>query len=329
MSFYDLKNHYAYISAFYALSLKEYQMNLHTHPRCEIMYVTQGSCRIYVGDKEFPLTARQFIFLDANVPHRLLIENDIFCSILNLEFSCHEEKLPLYLDFQELQNESPSFRRFRQKKEPCFIGMDNENLGYALKDLISHLKKNLNPEMLYMNRQKHISDQEYANQLTSDQLYSIRLLFHRMMLELSLCQQTASAAAGAVYLKRAVSYIDAHLTEELRIPQIARYAGINKSYLHSLFSQQIGCTITDYINRRRLEQAAFLLINSTLSVTDIAFQTGYNSRQHFGSTFEKYYGTSPRAYRRLHEKQLNPTTGSGQFTLGKSGVWENVAMKKL
>lgn len=327
MSFYDLKKHYAYITAFYALSLKEYQMNLHTHPRCEIMYVTQGSCQIFVGEKEFSLGTRQFIFLDSNVPHKLLIANDTFCSILNLEFSCHETQMPLHLDFQELQNESSSFRQFRQKKEPYFIGTDNENLGYALKDLISHLKKNLNLEMLYMNRQKHISDKEYTGQITSDQLYLIRLLFFRTLVELSLCHQKTAEPTGAVYLKRALSYIDAHLTEDLRIPQIAAYAGINKSYLHSLFSGQLNCTITDYINRRRLEQAAFLLVNSTFSVTDIAFSTGYNSRQHFGSTFEKYYGISPRAYRQLHEKQLNPSTGSGQFTLGEGGMWESVAMK--
>ena len=178
-----------------------------------------------------------------------------------------------------------------------------------------------------MNRQKHISDKEYTGQITSDQLYLIRLLFFRTLVELSLCHQKTAEPAGAIYLKRALSYIDAHLTEDLRIPQIAEYAGINKSYLHSLFSQQMECTITDYINRRRLEQAAFMLVNSTFSVTDIAFSTGYNSRQHFGSTFEKYYGISPRAYRKLHEKQLNPTTGSGQFTLGEGGMWESVAMK--
>lgn len=328
MSLYDLKKQYAYITAFYALTLTEYQMHTHTHPRCEIMYVTKGRCKIYVGSEEFILGSRQFIFLDADVPHRLLIENGTLCSILNLEFSCHEDKMLLNLDLQELQNESSSFRRFCQKKDPYLLGTDTENLGYALKDLISQLKKNLNPEMLYMDRQKHISEREYAGRLSSDQFYFIRLLFCRAMLELALCGQSSSAPAGTVYLKRALAYIDAHLTEELRIPQIAAYAGINKSYLHSLFSQQLGCTITDYINSRRLEQAAFLLINSSLPVTDIAFQTGYNSRQHFSSTFEKYYGLSPRAYRQLHEKQINPTTGSGQLRLGESGVWETIKMRE-
>ena len=107
-----------------------------------------------------------------------------------------------------------------------------------------------------------------------------------------------------------------------KIPEIARYAGINKSYLQSLFSRQMHCTITDYINRKRLEQAAFLLINSSLTITDIAFHTGYNSRQHFAATFEKYYGSGPRAYRQLHGKQLETTTGKERFS-EKDGIWNS------
>lgn len=107
-----------------------------------------------------------------------------------------------------------------------------------------------------------------------------------MLLELSRCLYQGQSTTGALYLKKACDYIRKNLTEELRIPEIARYAGINKSYLQSLFSRQMHCTITDYINRKRLEQAAFLLINSSLTITDIAFHTGYNSRQHFAATFE-------------------------------------------
>ena len=82
------------------------------------------------------------------------------------------------------------------------------------------------------------------------------------------------------------------------------------------------CTIPDYINRKRLEQAAFLLINSSLTITDIAFHTGYNSRQHFAATFEKYYGSGPRAYRQLHGKQLETTTGKERFS-EKDGIWNS------
>lgn len=162
---------------------------------------------------------------------------------------------------------------------------------------------------------------------TPDQKCLIRLLFLRMMLELSKCVSNSSKNTGMLYLKRARDYISSHLTEEIRIPGLAEYAGINKSYLQSLFSRYMNCTITDYINQKRLEHSVFLLVNSSLSVTDVAFKSGYNSRQHFGSTFEKYYGISPRAYRQLHGKNMNPSTGGDYYYMETDGTWTNTPLK--
>jgi AraC-like DNA-binding protein len=52
-----------------------------------------------------------------------------------------------------------------------------------------------------------------------------------------------------------------------------------------------------------------------MSITDIAFSSGYNSRQHFAHTFEKYYGTGPLSYRKLHKRQMAADTGKKQYIL--------------
>ena len=245
------------------------------------------------------------------MPHRLWIPKGSPCSLLNLEFRCQEEKTTL--DILEPRRESASFDRFCRSKKAIWISNDTGNLGYSLKDLISQLEQKIPySKDVHMSRKFTAPDTDYL----------IRLLFFRTMLELSQCLLENNKATGAVYLKKALLYISAHLTEDIRIPELAAYAGINKSYLQSLFSRHMHCTITDYVNRKRLEQAAFLLTNSSLSVTDIAFHAGYNSRQHFGSTFEKYYGTSPRAYRQLHEKKIDTSTGHGQYTIREDGTWD-------
>ena len=311
MSIFNPTHHFISITAFYALSLTEYDMHAHAHASCEIMYVTKGNCHIYVNHEAHCLEERQFIFLDAEVPHRLWIPKGSPCSLLNLEFRCQEEKTTL--DILEPRRESVSFDRFCRSKKAIWISNDTGNLGYSLKDLISQLEQKIPySKDVHMSRKFTAPDTDYL----------IRLLFFRTMLELSQCLLENNKATGAVYLKKALLYISAHLTEDIRIPELAAYAGINKSYLQSLFSRHMHCTITDYVNRKRLEQAAFLLTNSSLSVTDIAFHAGYNSRQHFGSTFEKYYGTSPRAYRQLHEKKIDTSTGHGQYTIREDGTWD-------
>lgn len=290
MSIYHPANHYAAITAFYALNLPEFRMPTHTHPDCEIMYIVGGSCRVLTETEEYTLKDRQFIFLDAGQPHQLLVSQETPCSILNIEFSCTEQ--PSRLDLSEVRSESASFASFLIHPQPYFVGTDSESLGYALKDLISRLQKN-----------------------NSDDIYLIRLLFFRVLLELSLCYKKNRSAGSVIYLKKACEYISSHLTEEIRIPQIAAHADVNKSYLHALFSKYMNCTITDYINRCRLNQAAFLLTNSSLSVTDIAFRSGYNSRQHFSATFEKFYHMTPRTYRQLNLKTLNTSTKNAQIRI--------------
>lgn len=316
MSLFNIRNPYIAITAFYALNLSEYSMHPHQHQSCEIMYVTKGSCLIYVDAQEFCLKEQQFIFLNTGILHRLSIPQGNPCSILNLEFSCLSSAADISLS--GLLAESPAFAGFCNHPGTYFIGNDTDHLGYSLKDLINQLRNGV-------PRKHNVRD--LSDHYTPDQKCLIRLLFQRMMLELSKCVLDHSKNTGMLYLKRARDYISSHLTEEIRIPMLAEHTGINKSYLQSLFSKYMDCTITDYINQKRLEHAIFLLVNSSLSITDVAFRSGYNSRQHFGNTFEKYYGISPRAYRQLHGKNMNPSTGADYYYMDKDGTWTNMPLK--
>lgn len=317
MSLFDIRNPYISITAFYALNLPEYSMRPHRHPHCEIMYVTKGSCLIHVNNQEFRLKEQQFIFLNADILHQLSIPEGNPCSILNLEFSCLQSNTDICL--AELHAQSPAFAKFCNYSEEYFAGNDTDHLGYSLKDLINQLRNGVP----HKNNVRNLSDI-----YTPDQRCTIRLLFQRMMLELAKSVLNHNKNTGMLYLRIARDYISSHLTEEIRIPQLAEHAGINKSYLQSLFSKYMNCTITDYINQKRLEHSVFLLVNSSLSITDVAFQSGYNSRQHFGSTFEKYYGMSPRAYRQLNGKNMNPSTGEDYYYIGENGVWTNIPLTK-
>ena len=294
------------MTTFYALSLTEYHMNMHVHDSCEIMYVTKGCCQVLLEGQTCTLREKEFIFLDADVPHRLLIPAASACSLLNLEFHCDAKKTKTSISIMEAAKESPMLASFLHSFRDYSIGYDTTNLGYAVKDLIFHLEKTLSP-----------------SQPTMEQLFMTRLLFFRFLLELADNLTHPYKEAGMVYLKKARTYISDHLMEEIRVPQVAAYAGINKSYLQSLFSRHMKSTVTDYINKKRLEQAAFFLINSSLSITDIAFQCGYNSRQHFAKTFQKFHGCSPKSYRQLHSKSVSASTGSDYYFRTPEGTWSN------
>ena len=304
MRLFSPKSPFITITAFYALALTEYHMNMHIHDSCEIMYVTKGCCQIFLETGDHTLREKEFIFLNANVPHRLSIPDGASCSLLNLEFHCGSQKTPVNL--MEAAKESPALSSFLHSFGDDSVGYDSGNLGYAVKDLILYLEKTLSSSVS-----------------SPDQLFMSRLLFFRFLLELADGLSHPQKEAGMAYLRKACSFISSHLMEEIRVPQVAAHAGINKSYLQALFSKYMNSTITDYINKKRLEQAAFLLINSSLTITDIAFQCGYNSRQHFAKTFQRFYEISPKAYRQLHGKSVSASTGAELYFRNPQGTWVN------
>ena len=295
------REQYGEITAFYALSLPEFHMSAHSHKSFEIMYVTAGSCTIFCGGGKYQALANHFVFVGSQIPHRLEIQSDHPCAILNLEF--HFSSRKGLLNLSELLEKSGDFSSFWKKRPSCFYGGDMRNLGYSLKDLIPHLKKS--PD-------------------SADFLFY--LLFARVMEELAFSVMHPRENTGLRYLKKACEYIDANLHETIRIPKVAAYAGINKSYLQSLFARLLGCGIIEYVNKKRMEEAEFLLANSSMSITDIAFSTGYNSRQHFAHTFEKYCGTGPLAYRKLHARKLEADTGNAQYILEEN---QNFSRKSM
>ena len=305
---------YISISSFYALSLLQYCMKPHAHDRYEIMYVTKGKCSVFVMDKELILQTNQFIFLNKNITHHLLVRKNIPCSILNLEFQCKKEKT--FIGLQRLIDESGSFSIFFHMPYSEYLtGEDHDELGYALKDLLLHLESS--PE--------HTDIQKHSTLHLQDNRFLTRLAFQRTMLELSRCiLKKNTYRSGTQYVQKACLYIEEHLTEELCIDDISAHVGISRSYLCSLFMQYQNCSINSYINTKRLEKACFLLKTSTLPITDIAYFCGYNSRQHFRSTFNKFMGMNPKEYRSLKEHAFNVSTGMYKRTVEKTGFRSNL-----
>lgn len=102
---------------------------------------------------------------------------------------------------------------------------------------------------------------------------------------------------GVSYVAQACSYILAHYAQEISPQSIAAALGIHRTYLTALFKKHLGCTPSFYLNRLRVTQASAYLITTDRSITDIAFLSGFNSRQHFHHTFMEMMHCTPTQYR--------------------------------
>lgn len=99
-------------------------------------------------------------------------------------------------------------------------------------------------------------------------------------------------------MQKAVDYINENLESELSIQSISKKVNISKSVLYRNFHSLFNCTVSEYINRKRIEKAVELLDEGNLSIEQIAQKTGFSSGSYFSKIFKKEKGVSPLKYKK-------------------------------
>lgn len=92
-------------------------------------------------------------------------------------------------------------------------------------------------------------------------------------------------------------YLIGHLEAPPSLTELARIAGINEFKLKRGFKEVFNQTVFGYLNDTRMELAKKDLLDRNKSVTEIAFELGYSSVQHFSAAFSKKYGKPPASAR--------------------------------
>ncbi len=92
--------------------------------------------------------------------------------------------------------------------------------------------------------------------------------------------------------------IQLHFFEELTPAMIGHALKCNPAYLGRLYHRTRGETLAEAVNRRRVEQAAQLLGEGTMSIKEAAMQSGFNDMAYFRRKFKSFYGMLPGDFRR-------------------------------
>ena len=118
-----------------------------------------------------------------------------------------------------------------------------------------------------------------------------------------------------IRLKKMLSFIHENYSRELDVELISGAANISKSECFRCFRIIIGKKPISYLNEYRLKKSAELLVDSDLSVTEICISCGFNHISYFGKMFQRYYGMSPKQFRRRN-RDLQPTGLKDNLTSG-------------
>ncbi len=104
-------------------------------------------------------------------------------------------------------------------------------------------------------------------------------------------------------LENVISYIADHYAFDIPLSRLAGIACMSESKLKTCFKRHTGCTVTEYIQGRRMSQAEHLLIDTDFTMGQIAQMIGYTTSSRFAGLFKKSTGILPIEYRKIAKDQ--------------------------
>ncbi len=136
-----------------------------------------------------------------------------------------------------------------------------------------------------------VDPQRYDSMVTLLQTFAEQLSEHAE--SLAIIDEGSEPAA----ITRARKFIHANVDQPLPLGQVAREAGLSESHFCRLFKDSTGLTLTDYVNRCRIDWAKRELLRPEVRISEIAFLVGYQSLSQFNRSFARIAGVSPTQYR--------------------------------
>ncbi|MDR1283260.1 MAG: AraC family transcriptional regulator [Opitutaceae bacterium] len=157
------------------------------------------------------------------------------------------------------------------------------------------------PALIRLERMMAEITAEYAHPFAS--LFSVRLLFLRLLHELSREYETRHGGAGIPFHEEvwaAILLIEQCVRQNRKfsVSVLARQTGCSAGHLHRLFREATGAGPMAYFQARRMQHAASLVLDPARNLTEVAYQVGCADSAHFSRCFRQHMGMTPRDYKR-------------------------------
>ncbi|GKU23736.1 helix-turn-helix domain-containing protein [Clostridium folliculivorans] len=107
---------------------------------------------------------------------------------------------------------------------------------------------------------------------------------------------------NVINIAKAVSYMESHFREHINLKDLADKAELSVRHFNRIFKENYKTTPIKYVLRLRIQYACLLLRKSKFTISDIAYESGFDDSNYFTRQFKKVMGTSPKEYRSYSEK---------------------------
>ena len=248
----------------------------HSHNAFEILLVLAGNAVICVNGKKIKLKSGDIAVVSPHKVHDILSNNRDGTTFLILQVS--RNFLEDYLsNFKTTIFNDVLLTPFFSEEEAN--NLRNELLKFGI-DYFSSSSEKDSMNILYKLLGILINIFNHVNYVTiSEQEY----LEHKKII-------------GRI--SRIAEYIEKNYQFKLTLEDIAKEENLSVNYVSQFFTKYIGVTFQKYLNNVRLEAALRLLIDNSLSISDVATYSGFADTKYMAIVFRRYFGCPPNEYRK-------------------------------
>lgn len=161
--------------------------------------------------------------------------------------------------------------------------------------LLDIMKRNASYDMLDAHDPHGVLDAQSTDTQSMSALRSSCL--NTLLLAIAHAAGMTPQPVSSSHVAHVLRFIHEHYSENLSLPVIAADAHLHVNYLHRIFSSEMHCSLAKYLQNYRIERAKEMLINTQMSIKEIASACGLPNQQQFSRIFREQCAVSPSAFR--------------------------------
>ncbi len=248
----------------------------HFHEDIEMMTIKHGRLAYSVNGKLITLREGDTIFVNSNQIHYTVpLEEEAATYVI---FIAHPNILnsSVAVELQALQ--------------PV---LDNPKLSYLCFRNINDNAKEVSDIMLSLPDVRHDPFE------ITRKLFNIWRIILYQSKTYGMIEEDARTDIHTKAFKAMMYYIQQHYRDSINLDEIAASGNISKSLCNKVFHKYVDDSPVNYLLNYRVRKVAELLRTTTLPLSEISAQTGFNGTSYMSEMFKKTFGMSPRDYRKL------------------------------
>lgn len=264
--------------------------HLHVHDFIEISYVASGSGIHILGDSTYEVGKGDLFLINYHIPHefRSLEPPAAPLRVYNCVFKPDfiDVNLIDYKEFRDVMH----YLSFRS-----IFSLESETID----DLKISGSENMALEEIYRKMLDEFTKKEdgYIELL---RVYLMELLIKIFRsLKKSYNSENSVMPHHARLIEQSIQYLKSNFAVNTKLADLASQSFLSPTYYCKIFKDYTGMTVSEYVQRIRIEEACNLLRTTDDKIIIIAQKVGYSDIKHFNEVFKKLTGRTPSSYKKL------------------------------